>query len=89
MSAPVEPAVEPADDNREWLLDLLPKSAHKHIDAILEYFALQPASVVEVIGARVGVEEVDAYGLHITLDANGNAERVVFPYGAEVTEWWS
>jgi hypothetical protein len=83
------PAVEQPDDNREWLAELLPKSAHKHVPAILEYFAPQPVGNVEVVGARVAVERIEAYGLLIQLDALGRAVRVAFPDGAEVTEWAS
>jgi hypothetical protein len=40
---------------------------------------------VEILGARVGIETVQAYGLEFTIDANGNAAVVRFPYGAAVT----
>jgi uncharacterized protein YaaQ len=39
---------------------------------------------VEVHGARVPVEDVDAYGLSISLDAKGNAVRVSCPWGLAV-----
>lgn len=77
------------DDNREWLADLLPKAAHKHIPAILEYFAVEPVGEVEIIGARVQVEEVEAYGLRIGLDTLGRAVTVEFPDGADVTGWYA
>lgn len=70
------------DDNREWLADLLPKSAHKHIDEILDYFEPERITQVEVLGGRVRVERVEAYGLEIDVDANGRATRVAFPDGA-------
>jgi hypothetical protein len=41
---------------------------------------------VEVHHARVGVETVEAYGLIITLDANGNAVDVSSPWGFMITE---
>lgn len=72
------------DDDREWLTELLPKSAHKHVDAILRYFREDPVSEVEIVGARVEVERIEAYGLIVGLDANGNAVSIRFPYGAEV-----
>lgn len=78
-------ATTETNDGREWLLDLLPKSAHKHIDAILRKFTPEVVHEVEVVGARVQIEQVEAYGLSIGLDANGNAVTVGFPYGAEVT----
>lgn len=40
---------------------------------------------VEVRGARVAVEAVEAYGLRISLDANGNAVEIASPWGLEVT----
>lgn len=40
---------------------------------------------VEILGARVGIETVQAYGLEFAIDANGNAAVVRFPYGAAVT----
>ncbi|WP_047891735.1 hypothetical protein [Micromonospora sp. RV43] len=42
-----------------------------------------PVFEVEVIGTRMPVETVEAYGLMIEVDANGRAARVVFPDGAE------
>jgi hypothetical protein len=72
-------------ESREWLAKLLPKAAHKHIGAILDNFMIEAVEAVEILGARVQVEQVEAYGLTIGLDANGNAVTVEFPYGAEVT----
>jgi hypothetical protein len=74
---------------REQLLDILPRKQHKRIDAILEVVetAVYPylaVDEVEVIGARVAVETVSAYGLDIRVDANGNATTVGFPYGGEL-----
>lgn len=72
-------------DDRVWLTELLPKTAHKHIGSILEHFVLDTVSEVEIVDARVPVEGVDAYGLTLQIDALGNAVTVGFPYGAEVT----
>lgn len=74
------------DDNRAWLAELLPKSAHKHIPAILDHFDPPEIAEVEIVGGRVRVEEVEAYGLVIDVDANGNATAVRFPYGAVTSE---
>lgn len=78
-------SVDRAED-REWLADLLPKAAHKHIPAILAAFAPERVEWVEVTGARVVVEMKYAYGLALGIDANGNAATVGFPYGADVTD---
>ena len=71
---------------RNDLAEILPKSQHKKIDRILEL--VDPGSrtveAVDVLKSRAGVERVSAYGLIITLDANGDASAVEFPYGAEV-----
>jgi hypothetical protein len=87
MTAPAPAQVVQTDDG--WLHDLLPKSAHRHIKAILENFATQPVAEVEITGARVAVERVEAFGLRIGLDVLGRAVYVHFPLGAEVTEWAS
>ncbi|MGC5319328.1 hypothetical protein ACPXB5_11380 [Micromonospora arida] len=73
-------------EERAWLADLLPKSAHKHIDAILSNYMPERIEAADIVGARVAVDEVGAYGLTIEVDANGNAATVRFPYGAEVAE---
>jgi hypothetical protein len=77
-----------AQDAREWLTSLLPEGAHRHIDTIVDFFGAMTAHEVEVVGGRVPLERVSAYGLDIRLDANGAAAAIRFPYGAEVTEWW-
>ncbi|TCB97557.1 hypothetical protein E0H26_11605 [Micromonospora zingiberis] len=41
-------------------------------------------NTVEVTGARVTVETVEAYGLTIEVDANGNAVQISSPYGLEI-----
>jgi hypothetical protein len=70
---------------RDVLTEVLPKAAHKKIDALVErLIALLPDAIeaVEIEGARVGVEAIEAYGLEITVDAMGNAASVAFPHGA-------
>lgn len=74
------------DDDREYLVDLLPRVSRAKIDQILAYFN-PPAVItqVEVRGARVVTERwARIYGLEIELDANGNAATVGFPDGALV-----
>lgn len=58
-------------------------------DALYEagYALGAEVSTVEVCGARVPVETVEAFGLVISLDSNGNAVAITSPYGMEVTEW--
>ncbi|WP_371409767.1 hypothetical protein OG423_14275 [Micromonospora zamorensis] len=74
-------------EHSKFLADLLPKSAHTKIPAILSYFGQAEAThEVDVVGARVPVETVEAYGLLIGVDANGNAATITFPHGAEA---WS
>lgn len=82
------PVPTPVDDDREWLAGLLPKSAHRHIPEILQYFNVAHSiREVEVADARVELERVEFGGLEVGLDGYGNAVRVAFPYGAEVTSW--
>lgn len=72
-------------EHSQFLADLLPKSAHTKIPAILSYFGqAEAASKANIVGSRVPVETVEAYGLSIGVDANGNAATVEFPHGAEV-----
>jgi hypothetical protein len=69
------------------LREILPKSQHKKIQRILEALGLDEGITVDevaVSGARVPVEHITAYGLDISLDANGNAATVGFPYGGEL-----
>jgi len=80
-----------AGELRDFLRETLPKAAHKKIDTIVEWFSAEAASVaqVDVVGGRVEVEEVEAYGLRIGVDACGNAVTVTFPYpGGEIAETW-
>ncbi|MEU1810975.1 hypothetical protein [Micromonospora aurantiaca (nom. illeg.)] len=43
-----------------------------------------PISTVDVVGAPITVERVEAYGLAIEVDANGNAVSVTSPWGLEI-----
>lgn len=74
----------------QYLRETLPMSAHKHVEAIVEYVTTMPlyaaVETAEVNYARVPVETVHAYGLELRLDASGNAVTVTFPHGAEVIE---
>ncbi|MGI5245433.1 hypothetical protein [Dactylosporangium sp. CA-139066] len=75
------------NDIREILAEVLPKAAHKKIPELAERLAeLYPDSieVVDIEGARVAVETVEAYGLEIEVDALGRASAVYFPNGASV-----
>lgn len=74
-------------EHSQFLADLLPKSAHTKIPAILSYFGqAEDVREVDVVGSRVPVETVEAYGLLVGVDANGNAATITFPHGAEA---WS
>ncbi len=72
-------------DFREFLLETLPKSAHKKVDEIMAEFGMY---VVDIEAVHVGqhplvcVETVTAYGLEIELDAHGQATLIHFPDGA-------
>jgi hypothetical protein len=44
-------------------------------------------ATVEVCGARLAVDGVEAYGLSISLDAHGNAVDVSSPHGMFVSVW--
>lgn len=72
------------DDLRQEPEEILPKSQHKKIDRILEL--LDPADVyaVAVHNTHAGIEMVEAYGLKISVDANGYAAEIEFPDGAVV-----
>jgi len=74
-----------SDDFREFLLDLLPKSQHGKVPAIVTEFERYTSQCAGfyVDGARGGVETVHAYGLEITIDANGRAEHV------DSAEWFT
>jgi len=74
-------------EHSKFLAGLLPKSAHAKIPEILSYFGqAEEVHEVDVVGSRVVVETVEAYGLVIGVDANGNAATITFPHGAEA---WS
>ncbi|GAA0469423.1 hypothetical protein Aca07nite_27890 [Actinoplanes capillaceus] len=70
---------------RDELTRILPKSQHKKIEPIVALL-LDDSLIyeIEVCRTRAGIEHVDAYGLLITLDANGEAAAIEFPYGAEM-----
>ena len=73
------------DAFREGLAEILPKSQHTKIERIVSLIDDDLIYEVDVCRSRVGVEHVEAYGLTITVDANGDAAAIEFPYGAEVT----
>ena len=68
------------------LRKILGKSTSQtRIIALTKWIAKMPNGwgwAAEVEDARVGVETFEAYGLEITLDANGNAQRLVSLRGA-------
>lgn len=70
-----------SEDFREFVSATLDQRGARavKIDAIVVEFEAYLTGAypsVEVDGARVGIEMVEAYGLEITVDANGNAERI-------------
>lgn len=82
-------------DPRDVISNVLPKSwsqakkddlINKITDALYEECLLveDAINVVEVLGAMVTVETVEAYGLTIEVDANGDAVQVVSPHGLVV-----
>lgn len=70
---------------REELAAILPKSQHKKIEPIVALLDDTLIYTVDVCKSRAGISPVEAYGLTITIDANGDAATVDFPYGAEAT----
>jgi hypothetical protein len=50
------------------------------------YLFLDTVSSVEIPGARVTVETIQAYGLTIEIDANGDAGKITSLRGLEVVE---
>lgn len=82
--------VTASEEFRKFLIDLLPKSQHGKIPAIIVEFETYTDGVSAVLidGARVGVETIEAYGLEIILDAHGNAERVTSLRGDLIPEWY-
>lgn len=65
---------------------LLPKAQHTKIPKIVALICPEDGvfHTVETRGTAVGIETVEAYGLTLKLDANGDAAQITFPYGAEV-----
>lgn len=70
------------------LREILPKSQHEKIGAILDLMD-EARDVYRVVtyGTAGPVHEIEAHGLEMTVDALGRAVSVTFPAGAEVTEW--
>lgn len=58
-------------------------ASQKKIDAIMQHVKQNTLAVraVEVIGARAAVDNVEAYGLDIQTDANGNAVIISSAFG--------
>jgi hypothetical protein len=79
-----------ADDIQEMLAEHLPKNvSQKRRDALtaaigelLDDGDGDLLGAVDIEGARCAVERVEAFGLELELDANGNASTVHFPFGA-------
>lgn len=64
--------------------DEISEASQEKIDAIVGWVednTYDIVNTVEVVGARVQTETVEAYGLEITVDANGRAVRVTTPDG--------
>lgn len=60
------------------------EASQKKIDAIVGWVEDNTYDIVDtvaVVGARVQTETVEAYGLEITVDANGRAVHVTTPDG--------
>lgn len=75
-------------DLEDRLREILPKTQHKKIEAIMD--ACGSALTVSEVAphkTHAPIETVQAYGLTIGIDANGYAASVEFPDGAEVTTW--
>lgn len=88
LPSPGEDATKtPAEQFRTFVEETLKDNKLKRpekIDAIVAEFAEwiaahQAGTAVEVVGGRVVVETVEAYGLEIGLDAMGNATRIETP----------
>lgn len=72
-----------AEEVRSILTDRSLK-VDERVEQILFYFlGGAPSETVEIVGARCPVEKIEAYGLAIELDANGNAATVRSPYGLQ------
>lgn len=92
FTVPVGQNAVSRDDTLEAAVDeplekAFPRTSKAERDAVVAEIVQRvlhlPIFEVEVIGARMPVETIEAYGLEIHLDANGRAARVVFPDGAE------
>lgn len=75
-------------DLESRLREILPKTQHKKIEAIMDAFE-EALTVTEVAPRQTHapIGTVRAYGLVLGVDGNGEAATVEFPYGAEVTAW--
>lgn len=82
-----EQSKTPAEQFREFLTETLKDNKLKRpekIEAIVAEFGEwltehQTGTAVELVGGRVAVETVEAYGLEISLDACGRATRIETP----------
>lgn len=82
-----EQSKTPAEQFREFLTETLKDNKLKRpekIEAIVAEFGEwltehQAGTAVELVGGRVAVETVEAYGLEISLDALGRATRIETP----------
>jgi hypothetical protein len=74
------------DEAYEYLKSM--KVAKTKLDEMADALGVEPYGYgsVEVIGARVAVGTVEAHGLEITVDANGNAVHVSSPHGFYLDE---
>jgi hypothetical protein len=68
----------------EQLEDILPKSAHRHIPAIVELFDEDDIYEVHVVGAHIAVEWRTFGEVTVGLDVCGNAVTVLFEDRVEV-----
>ena len=70
-----------SDERVVTICEELARVAAEYFGEKTEYSGEKIVSA-EICGARVAIETVQAYGLSIGVDGNGNAARVDFPYGA-------
>ncbi|MFG1872104.1 hypothetical protein [Micromonospora arborensis] len=72
----------------EPLAEAFPRTSKVKRDAVVKEIVRRVLNLtvfeVAVIGTRMPVETVEAFGLEIGVDANGRAARVVFLDGAEL-----
>ncbi len=73
-------------DLQESIAELLADKSLRgeaRVIALADLLDAGPVFEVWPLKTRVEVEQVEAYGLTIGLDANGDACRVEFPWGAD------